>query len=209
MSLAKALWEANTHLARAALEHPFVRGLADGTVPRPHFQRYIAQDAFFLDAFARAYALALARSPDQDGLRAFFVLLAGALEELALHEGYAARWGAPLTDVTPDRATCAYTDFLLATAALGGVGQTCAAMVPCMRLYAFLGQALALDGLRGEHTYGEWIRTYAAPGFEELAARLEGLLDRYATDTPAVRATYHRAMVLELEFFTDSAAGPT
>jgi len=31
MSLAKALWAANTHLARAALEHPFVRGLADGT----------------------------------------------------------------------------------------------------------------------------------------------------------------------------------
>ncbi len=92
MSLAKALWEAHTHLVRAALEHPFVRGLADGTAPRPHFQRYIAQDAFFLDAFARAYALALARSPDQDGPRAFFALLAGALEELALHGPWSWSW---------------------------------------------------------------------------------------------------------------------
>ena len=47
-----------------ALAHPFVRGLADGSLPRQVFSGYVAQDAFFLEAFARAYALALAASPD-------------------------------------------------------------------------------------------------------------------------------------------------
>jgi len=206
MSLATTLWQANADLAEAALAHPFVRDLRAGTLPCPNFQRYIAQDAYFLEAFARAYALALARSPDQEGLRAFFDLLAGALEELRLHEGYAAHWGIQMATVTPGQTTLAYTSFLLATAALGTLGETCAAMTPCMRLYAFLGQALASPEPGDEHPYREWIRTYADPAFAALATRLEGLLDRYATDTPAVRAAYRRAMMLELDFFT--ACGP-
>jgi thiaminase/transcriptional activator TenA len=45
------------------------------------------------------------------------------------------------------------------------------------------------------------VRTYAAPEFEALAARLEGLLDRYADDTPGERSVYRRALKLELGFF--------
>ena len=73
-----------------------------------------------------------------------------------------------------------------------------------MRLYAFLGQALEEEGAAGP--YEEWVRTYADPGFEALAARLEELLDRFAPDPDAVRADYRRAVELELAFF-DAAAG--
>ena len=64
--LYEILWQQNTHLAEACLHHPFVRGLADGTLYPEAFRRYVAQDAFFLNAFARAYALAAARSQDGD-----------------------------------------------------------------------------------------------------------------------------------------------
>lgn len=205
MSLAAALWKENADLARAALGHRFVRGLGDGTLPLGDFQDYVAQDAFFLEAFARAYALALARSPDRGGVEAFAGLLSGVIEELELHGGYAERWGVPLDGVGPGEATLAYTEFLLSTAALGDVGEICAAMTPCMRLYAFLGRSLAEKGHDEEGPYAEWIRTYADPGFEALAARLEGLLDRYADDTPAVRAAYRRAMRLEVAFFEANA----
>ncbi|MGI9149326.1 MAG: TenA family protein [Chloroflexota bacterium] len=200
--LATNLWAANADLAQAALTHRFVRGLADGSLPRLAFETYIGQDAFFLEAFARAYALALARCPDRTGLRDFFELLSGALDELRLHASYAARWGIQVGDVLPSAPTLAYTDFLLSTAALGGVGQTCAAMTPCMRLYAYLGASLSAGGAAaGQNPYGDWVRTYAAPGFAALAAQLERLLDRYATDGATVRAVYRRAMVLEVAFF--------
>lgn len=201
MSLAKALWRENADLARATLDHRFVRGLADGTLPQGSFREYVAQDAFFLESFARAYALAVAHSPDPEGLRDFAGLLAGALEELELHSGYADRWGVDLGGVVPGGATLAYTDFLLATAALGGVGETCAAMTPCMRLYAYLGWSLADEGYAEDNPYAEWIETYADPEFETLAATLEGLLDRYAPEGAAVRNVYRRAMALELAFF--------
>ncbi|MGB3681664.1 MAG: TenA family protein [Rubrobacteraceae bacterium] len=205
MSLAKTLWEENADLAQATLEHRFVRGLADGTLPLESFQAYVAQDAFYLESFARAYALALAHSPDADGLHDFAGLLSGTLEELKLHEGYAARWKVDLGEAVPGKATLAYTDFLLATASLGTVGETCAAMTPCMRLYASLGQSLAQEGTDENNPYAEWVETYSDPEFEALAGRLEGLLDRYAEDTPAVRSAYRRAMDLELGFFEASS----
>ncbi len=205
MSLAAILWEENADLARAALGHRFVRGLGDGTLPLGDFQGYVAQDAFFLESFARAYALALARSPDRGGVEAFAELVSGVIEELRLHEVYAERWGAPLDGVDPGEATLAYTEFLLSTAALGGVGETCAAMTPCMRLYAFLGRSLAEEGYGEENPYAEWIQTYSDPEFGALAARLEGLLDRYADDAPAVRSAYRRAMALEVAFFEANA----
>ena len=71
-------------------------------------------------------------------------------------------------------------------------------MAPCMRLYAHLGQSLDAEAAG---PYGEWVRTYADPGFEALAATLEALLDRHAVDGPQVRRAYRRAMDLELGFF--------
>ncbi len=205
MSLHQRLWEQHAELARDALNHRFVRGIGDGSLPLESFRAYVAQDAFFLESFARAYALALSRSADREGLYDFADLLAGVLEELRLHEGYAERWDVRLGEVVPDEATLAYTEFLLSTAALGTVGETCAAMTPCMRLYAFLGTCLEGEGYGEESPYAEWIQTYADPKFEELADRLEALLDRYADDTPAVRRAYGRAMRLEVGFFEAAA----
>ncbi len=201
MSLAKTLWKENADLAQTTLEHRFARGLADGTLPLESFQEYVAQDAFYLESFARAYALALAHSPDARGLHDFAELLVGTLEELKLHEGYAARWNVDLSGTIPGEATLAYTDFLLATASLGTVGETCAAMTPCMRLYAFLGQSLAEEGVDEDNPYVEWVEAYSDPEFEALASRLEELLDLYAEDTHTVRSAYRRAMALEIGFF--------
>lgn len=198
MNLSARLWADNADLAAAALAHPFVTGIADGTLPRERFAGYIAQDAYFLESFARGYALGVAHSPDRASLHVFADLLAGVREELRLHAGYAQRWGIDLATVEPLPATLAYTEFLLATASLGGAGPTCAAMTPCMRLYAHLGQSLA-DSVQGEFT--EWVTAYADPAFEELAATLERLLDTTATDAPGAARAYRRAMRLELAFF--------
>ena len=199
MSISRSLWQTNHSLARSCLQHAFVQGLRSGSLPRERFAYYVGQDAFFLKAFARAYCIAAAKAPDQEGFRAFYSLAGGALDELLLHEGFAAEWGVDLRDVEPATATRAYTDFLLATAWSQDVGLTAAALAPCMRLYAFLGQELAQEGIP-EHDYSRWIRTYSDPSFEELARRLESLVDRYAEPT-AAHSTYSYAMRCELVFF--------
>jgi thiaminase/transcriptional activator TenA len=199
MSLARQLWQANADWAAKILAHPFVQGLGDGSLAVGAFKSYVAQDAYFLDAFARAYAFCLAHGTSREDLFGFSELIAGALEELKLHKGYTEKLGVSLDGVTPLAATQAYVDFLLGNARQGDLGETIAGMTPCMRLYAYLGQTLAKKSVAP--AYADWVKTYSDPGFEVLAVRLEELLDRHAADSPAVRANYRRAMELEYGFF--------
>jgi thiaminase/transcriptional activator TenA len=80
------------------------------------------------------------------------------------------------------------------------VGHIAAAMTPCMRLYAYLGQQLAAQ-TENESPYREWVMTYSSPQFEALARRLEVLLDRYGGDHDRLAVLYRQAMELELRFF--------
>jgi thiaminase (transcriptional activator TenA) len=192
---------------RPALEYPFVRGIASGELARARFAYHVGQDAAFLDAFCRAYALALAKSPDQDGLIAFRELLDGAADELRLHQGYAARWDVDLRPAA-DPATSAYTTFLLAVAALEPVGHIAAAMIPCLRLYAYLGQQLAAR-TNPASPYREWVTTYSSPDFEALTGRLEELLNSYGGDPDRLASLYRQAMELELRFFDAAIAAPS
>ena len=201
--LHKTLWQQNISLAEACLAHPFVQGLGDGSLDPEAFRRYVAQDAFFLNAFARAYALAAAHSEDQESLSSFCELLNGVLDELKLHANYAKELKIDLTDVKPYPAVKTYTDFLLAIAWQKGPGETIAAMTPCMRLYGYLGTGLAkTKGAVKDNPYQDWVATYSGPDFGGLITQLESLLDSMADDTPGVRDAYAYAMQCEFNFFS-------
>ena len=200
MNLSQHLWQANEDLAQASLNHPFVQGIYDGTLPPQKFAYYVGQDAFFLEAFARAYSVAAAKAPDWPGFNTFHELAGGVLEELKLHEGYAKDWGVSLQEVQPGAATRRYTDFLLATAWSQEVGVTAVAMAPCMRLYAYIGQSLAIQGIP-THRYGDWVRTYSSDEFEPLAQQLEAIVDQYSPNTSFVHDTFRYAMLCERDFF--------
>jgi thiaminase/transcriptional activator TenA len=200
MTLSQDLWMANQELVQETLRHPFVQGIADGTLPLERFRYYVGQDAFYLDAFARAYSVAAARAPDGEGFRTLHMLVDGALQEAQLHESYAAEWGVDLHSVEPGVTTRRYTDFLLATAWGHETGLTVAAMGPCMRLYAYLGQELARGGIP-QHAYTKWLRTYSDPAIQELVDTLDGLIDRYAPPAERAHAVYRYAMLCERDFF--------
>ena len=206
--LAARLFDACADWASACLFHPFVAGLADGTTPLEQFKAYVGQDAFFLEGFARAYALALAKAPPGDipTLLKLSAFISGVADELRLHSGYAHSLGVDLTAAaaTPLPATVAYVDFLLSIARDGsaGVSHVLAAMAPCMRLYAYLGRQLrrvqeatgngpaaepVSDGVDNKRAsgyashYNRWIETYSDPGVCELAGEVERLMERHAT----------------------------
>ena len=204
MDRSTALWNANADLARACLEHGFVQGIASGELPRERFVSYVEQDAFFLEGFARSYALAFAKA-GREALGEVRALLDGVFAELELHRGYAERWGARL-DPEPAPATLSYTDFLLRVAWSEPVGRILAAMTPCMRLYAFLGQRL-VDVAAADSPYREWVETYADADFERLARRMEALLDGHDDGSDAIAGHYRTAMRLEHAFFDQAGGG--
>ena len=61
VSFSAELREAAAPVWKAQLEHPFVRGIGDGTLPEDRFRFYVRQDYLFLIDYGRL--LALARRP--------------------------------------------------------------------------------------------------------------------------------------------------
>ncbi len=200
MSLSQTLWQENQDLATASLNSSFVQGLSDGSLPREKFAYYVGQDAFFLEAFARAYSVAAAKAPSRESFHAFHTLAGGVLQELDLHQSYARSWDVDIKAVDPGTTTRQYTDFLLATAWSQPIGITAVAMSPCMRLYAYLGQMLAQGGIPS-HAYKNWIEAYSSDEFEPLAVQLETIVNEHSQDTKIVHSTYRYAMTCERDFF--------
>jgi thiaminase/transcriptional activator TenA len=201
-ALSERLWNAHRDTVRACREHPFVRALGDGTLPEAVFRRYVAQDAFYLRGFFRAYALAAARLERPAHLEAFHEFMGGALEEMRMHARTAERLGIDLDAVVPFEATRSYVGHLSDLGWHGTAGEILAAMAPCMRLYAHLGVELSAGLEAGTaHPYREWIEAYSGGEFVDLCDRLESLLGELAADTIRVREAYAFSMRCELAFF--------
>jgi thiaminase/transcriptional activator TenA len=185
---------------QAQHEHPFVRGVGDGTLPVEDFARYVRQDYLFLIEYARLLALGTARAPDLATMRRFAELSQAILvTEMDLHRAYARRFAitdAQLEAETPARQTLAYTSHLLRTATLGDFGELAAALLPCMWGYAEIGARLAQEPRPADERYGAWIDTYASVEFGELAVWCRGLVDRLGAEAgEAGRARMQRAFL--------------
>lgn len=200
--LSQQLWHDNLDLAEACLAHPFIQGLADGTLSENRYALFAQQDHFYLDAYARSYAFGVIHAHDWQTRRQFGRLLSGILSEGTLHENTAPQLGVSLDDVQPLPAAREYTDFLLATAATGTMGEHLAAMAPCARLYGWLGQRLA-DAPHSDR-YGFWITMYSARDYLSKIDIVEQLLDQHGDPHGREALRFRTAMQLEYNFF-DSA----
>jgi thiaminase/transcriptional activator TenA len=164
------------------LDHPFVRGLADGTLPAEAFRRFIRQDYLFLLDYSRALELAAGHAPVRDvGARLSKLARETATRELALHRAYADEWGieeAELEREQPTPATRAYTAFLLDRAG-AGFPEAVAALLPCMWGYSEVGRRLVPPR---DDRYAPWIALYASAEFAELAAWCRDVVDAAALD---------------------------
>ena len=201
MGLSKTLWENNYEIALLSLNSKFVQGIKNGNLPKEKFQKYIAQDYFFLESFARSYGLAVSKSKDKITIKILSELLLGVSEELILHETYAKEWDINLTTNNIEPATKNYTDFLNNVSSKYGCIEILCSMTPCMRLYAWLGKNMS--NYIKNNRYKDWILTYSDEGFENLAEALEKLIDNYKdpNDFKQLNDFYNKAMKLEFDFF--------
>ena len=205
-----ALWDAAAPAVAAALHGRFCSALAAGSLPRDSFGLYIAQDHFFLAAFADAYASAETHIPTayvESHGPLVAALVAGVQSERDGHAANAARWGVQdIAAVEPMSATTEYCALLAAAATGGSLGVLFAAAAPCMRLYAYLGKQLKAVAAP-DTPYMEWIDAYASAEFEELARAAEDLLDTFGGDEfghalgGEQADAYLGAMRLEVAFF--------
>jgi thiaminase/transcriptional activator TenA len=183
MAFTRELWKSIEPIYAAILEHPFLRGLTDGSLPRESFKFYAVQDALYLREFARALSLAAARAPEDDWIIMFNEHAAGALKvERALHEGFFKDFGLTPADVarTPLAPTnLAYTSYLLAVAYGSPFHEAMAALLPCYWIYWEVGKELERAG-SADPLYERWIGTYASEEFGAVVRAVLAATDQVA-----------------------------
>ena len=194
---------------RDYVDHAFVRGLGDGSLPEAAFRHYLGQDYLFLIHFARAYALAVYKSESLAEMRAAADIVNGLLDvEMSLHVEFCAGWGlseAEMEALPEARATMAYTRFVLERGLSGDILDLHVALAPCVVGYAEIGASLAA-GVEGNR-YAAWIEMYSSAEYREVARaaieQLERLATRRATEhrLPSLAETFRRATRLEAAFW--------
>jgi thiaminase/transcriptional activator TenA len=170
-------WDAYTR-------HRFVLDLGAGTLPESSFRYYLQQDYLFLIHFARAYALAAFKAEDLEELRAAAGAVSAIVDtEMSLHVAFCERWGigeAEMAAMPEDPANMAYTRYVLERGLSGDSLDLAVALAPCVVGYAEIGAWLAKNAtVKGDHNpYWEWIDTYAADDYQEVAWAHAAQLDR-------------------------------
>jgi len=202
MGFAAECWESIAPIYQAILDHPFIHGLADGTLPRASFEFYAVQDALYLREFARALAVTASHAPRDEWIIMFSEHAAGALKvERTLHESFFKDFG-----LTPDAvsqtplapANLAYTSYLLAAAHGAPFHESLAALLPCYWIYWEVGKELERKGSPNE-LYRRWIATYASAEFGTLVSAVIE-----AADQTAARLQAHEVAAMRRHFITTS-----
>ncbi len=188
--------------------HPFVTGIADGTLPEEKFRHYVLQDAYYLKHFAKIQARAASKAQD-------FATIAELAEhatstyaaELSLHQSFFEPLGISdkvLAEFEPAPTAYAYISHMH-HASEGTLGETIAAILPCYWLYYEIGQQLQA-ATPASPIYQQWIATYSSEWFErvvfEQIDRLNELAEQ-AGEHERVRMKQHfvRSCYYELMFW--------
>ena len=154
--------------------HPFVRGIADGTLDEEKFRYYMVQDYLYLIDYAKVFAIGVAKARDPETMRLFAGYVHQILDgEMDIHKGYMQRLGIPLEEA--ERAPVAldnlsYTSYMLRVAYDEGPAEIAAAILSCALSYEYIAKELvARDPAAADHPfYGEWVRGYAEAQLEAL-----------------------------------------
>ncbi|TDI76981.1 MAG: thiaminase II [Bacteroidetes bacterium] len=182
LSSAESVW-------RDSFEHPFVKGLIDGSLDPQKFRFYQMQDARYLEAYADVCSIISTRVVDPSE-KLWFIEGArmAIIVERALHENYGKKIGYSADDIaglklSPNNR--AYQNHMLAAANHGTVLEALAALAPCPWLYADIGQEIISSGSApsDSHPFKDWIDEYADPIFVEYTNQLLAYMQSYADNS--------------------------
>lgn len=192
--------------------HPFVQGIADGSLPQPAFRRYLVQDYLFLVQFVRAYALAAYKAESLAAFRDKAGAIGALLHEMTLHVGYCADWGIPEAQILTEPEapeTIAYTRWVLDRGVAGDILDLEVALAPCTVGYGEIALAIEASPTRRRtgNPYESWIAMYAGAEYQALArssaARLDALGESHggAARFSSLAVDFAKAARLEADFW--------
>ncbi|MDI3316316.1 MAG: thiaminase II [Bacillota bacterium] len=183
------LWASIAPVWEAIRRHPFLAGLAEGSLSRERFLFFVIQDALYLREYARALSLAAAKAPDEPSIALFARSAIDVVEgERQLHDFYFRAFGLTPEQVaaTPPAPTnLLYTRYLISVAYERPFHEVMGALLPCFWIYQRTGEELLARG-SPDALYRRWIETYGGEEYGRTVRRVLELAERVtaALDEP-------------------------
>jgi thiaminase/transcriptional activator TenA len=210
MSWVTSLRTAQEPLYRAIRRHPFVEGIARGTLPKAAAIFYVQQDVQYLATYARMFGVAIAQSEDLSQMKRLAAHMTLLLEgELLPHQCLCRSAQVSYEDLKRTTVAVApaahhYAQHMLATGARGVFAQTIAAILPCHWVYVDLGRDLEREfGPGDHHPFRDWIAFYARPSMREGLEDLCDLLEQSSGTglDRAIAQAFNVSFAMEYRFF--------
>lgn len=173
-----AYWEKNN-------THPFVQGMADGTLPKENFKFYITQDHLYLMQYSKVFAMGVIKAQSEVDQRLFAGLITATLDvENAIHKTYLKRLGLTneeLAAAEPSIVTESYTNYMISIAQKEGMDAIMAAVLACSWTYKLIGDYLeTFPGAKEQEFYGLWINQYMGDEYRAANDLMIDMFDRYS-----------------------------
>lgn len=173
MKFTDYLFEEVKDIWQEYLEHPFIKELGEGTLPKEKFKNYLVQDYLYLKEFGKVFAMCLIKSETIEEMNFFSRAISASIEyETAVHVSYMNKLGVPPKiaekckyEITTDN----YTSYMQAIALKGNLREIIMSTMPCNWSYNYIGHYLLdnyKDMLEGNY-YREWIDMYSEGQFDE------------------------------------------
>jgi thiaminase len=202
-AFSERLVEANRATWTAMAAHPFVLGLADGTLPDESLRAWVQQDRVFVLQERRVVAALRAHGPPGELDRLLAGLDGTLVAEADAFARTAAAGGFP-PDAEPWPVCLGYTSYLLCCAH-DGVLEGLTGMYAAERAYLDTWTAVAARSPAGS-PYRDWIDNWTAEPFRAFVADLGRELDGLAgSPSPAVAerlgSVFTGAVRFELAFW--------
>jgi len=217
VGVASLLHEQGAEAWEAAVRHPMVKGIADGSLPHETFRRYFTQNVLYLEEYARAIGTVIGKAPDRDAVTVLTGFLGQIVEnEIPANLAFLARLGGDL-DTLAGRGmmlpvTYAYTRHLLSVSSLGDCADGLTAVLPCQWSYGELARPLTARP-PDDPIYADWIGMFGNDEYDGLVAQTTALLDRLVEPSDVHRMSrlsriFERSIRYEADFW-DMAYGMT
>lgn len=185
------------------LRSDFIRGIADGSLPRECFKGYMVDDSLYLREYAKVFAWGMLKAKTMDDIRTCYSLLTYVNEDegcTRLH--YLKEFG--ITDeeiqslpLRPEN--LAYTQAMIAAAQEGeGVAECLMVCLPCMISYGYIFRRLIWENpslLEG--FYGRFLQDYLNPNYDKICERWLDYAEGLCKNLSPERLTHCKRIFLE------------
>jgi thiaminase (transcriptional activator TenA) len=189
-------------------DHPFLREMADGSLPTSKFAFYVSQNLLFLPELAKAAAIGVAKATDEVTMRDFSQIV-GNIMNLEIPKNREL-----LNEVAPNSpaqltmapANLAYTRHLITVAYEGGAADILASFTPCSWSYGELGRAYAPKRPIDQPAYDRWFEFFSGTEYWETLGAGKSRLDRLCTglgetEMQRISGIFHVSTQLEYLFW--------